>query len=88
MSEEAGKHQRVSEFILAGFERKALPWLSSKLPQWVTPDHMTVLGLLASTGIAASYMLSNRDPRWLWAANLSRNGRRFPLHNVPSRRPL
>lgn len=71
MSAEAGKHQRTSEFLLAGFERKALPWLSSKLPQWVTPDHMTVLGLLASTGIAASYMLSNRDPRWLWAANLA-----------------
>ena len=33
------------------------------------PDHMTVLGVLAAFGIAAAYVLSNRDPAWLWAAS-------------------
>ena len=33
------------------------------------PDHLTFLGLVASTSIAIAYMLSNRDPRWLWLAS-------------------
>jgi phosphatidylglycerophosphate synthase len=33
------------------------------------PDHLTGLGLLASTAIAAAYLLSNRNPLWLWAAS-------------------
>jgi phosphatidylglycerophosphate synthase len=33
------------------------------------PDHLTGLGLLASTGIAVSYVLTNRNPAWLWVAS-------------------
>src|SRR5688572_32449859 len=64
-----GEHKRTSEFLLAQWERRVLPRLAAALPKWVVPDHLTVLGLLASTAIAASYLLSNRDPRWLWAAS-------------------
>jgi phosphatidylglycerophosphate synthase len=71
MSNKGGEHRRTSEFLLAGWERRVLPRLAASLPEWVVPDHLTVLGLLASTAIAASYLLSNRDPRWLWAANLA-----------------
>ena len=39
------------------------------LPEWVVPDHLTALGLLASTGIGISYILTNRDPAWLWGAS-------------------
>jgi archaetidylinositol phosphate synthase len=46
-----------------------LPWLAARLPSWVMPDHLTLLGLIASTSIAVAYMLSNRDPRWLWVAS-------------------
>jgi archaetidylinositol phosphate synthase len=66
---ELGEHQRKYEFVLARFERAVLPRLAAALPKWVKPDHMTVLGLLASTGIAFAYMLTNRDARWLWAVN-------------------
>lgn len=69
MDKKPAEHQRTSEFVLAGFERKALPWLAARLPRWVVPDHMTFVGLLASTFIAVAYMLSNRDARWLWAAS-------------------
>jgi phosphatidylglycerophosphate synthase len=62
-------HQRTSEFILAPFERAVLPRLARALPAWVMPDHLTGLGLFASTLIAAAYMLSNRDPVWLWVAS-------------------
>ena len=71
MSTKGGEHKRTSEFLLAGWERRVLPRLAASLPEWVVPDHLTVLGLLASTAIAASYLLSNRDPHWLWAANLA-----------------
>ena len=61
-------HKRTSEFLLAGLERRALQRLAASLPRWMVPDHLTLIGLLASTAIAAAYMLSNRDERWLWLA--------------------
>jgi phosphatidylglycerophosphate synthase len=66
---ELGEHQRNYQFILAPFERAVLPRLAAALPRWVKPDHLTFLGLLASTGIAVAYMLTNRDERWLWVVN-------------------
>jgi phosphatidylglycerophosphate synthase len=69
MSKDPAAHQRTSEFILSGFEKRVLPWLAARLPRWVLPDHLTALGLAASTFIAVAYMLSNRDPRWLWAVS-------------------
>lgn len=64
-----GKHRRVYGFALARFEGWALPKLAAALPARVMPDHLTGLGLLASTGIAASYILTNRHPAWMWAAS-------------------
>ena len=64
-----GRHKRLAGFALARFEAWSLPKLAAALPAWVMPDHLTGLGLLASTGIAVSYMLSNRDPVWLWVAS-------------------
>ncbi|MDP2483407.1 MAG: CDP-alcohol phosphatidyltransferase family protein, partial [Candidatus Palauibacterales bacterium] len=64
-----GKHKRLAGFALARFEAWALPKLAAALPARVLPDHLTALGLVASTGIAISYMLSNRDAAWLWVAN-------------------
>ena len=64
-----GKHKRLAGFALARFEAWALPKLAAALPSRVMPDHLTALGLLASTGIAVSYMLTNRDSAWLWAAS-------------------
>jgi archaetidylinositol phosphate synthase len=63
------EHQRTSEFILAGFERAVLPRLARALPRWVMPDHLTGLGLLASTTIAGAYMASNQNAAWLWLAS-------------------
>jgi archaetidylinositol phosphate synthase len=68
---EKGTHARTSEFVLKRFERWALPRMAARLPVWVLPDHLTVLGLLASTAIGAAYALSNRDVHWLWLANVA-----------------
>jgi phosphatidylglycerophosphate synthase len=64
-----GEHRRLYGFALARFEAWALPRLAAALPDRVMPDHLTGLGLLASTGIAVAYMLTNRDPAWLWVAS-------------------
>ncbi len=64
-----GQHQRTSQFLLSGFEKAVLPRMAAALPKWVKPDHLTILGLLASTGIAIAYILTNHSPHWLWLAS-------------------
>ena len=65
----SGEHERTGGFALARFERWLLPKLAASLPRWVMPDHLTFLGLVASTGIGAAYLLSNQDLDWLWMAS-------------------
>jgi phosphatidylglycerophosphate synthase len=65
----ARSHERTSSFLLSPFEAAVLPRMAAALPRWVKPDHLTLLGLAASTGIALSYLLTTRDPRWLWVAS-------------------
>ncbi|HSJ06393.1 MAG TPA: CDP-alcohol phosphatidyltransferase family protein [Longimicrobiales bacterium] len=64
-----GAHARTSEFVLKRFERWALPRLAARLPGRVMPDHMTALGLFASTMAAVAYALTNRHEAWLWVAS-------------------
>src|SRR5512144_2223728 len=61
--------ERQSTFILTRFERWALPRLAASLPHWVVPDHLTALGIVAATAVAVAYMLTTRNPHWLWLAN-------------------
>lgn len=67
--EATAKHERTSRFLLGDLERRVLPRLARALPAWVMPDHLTGLGLLASTGIAAAYLLTNVHENWLWVAS-------------------
>jgi phosphatidylglycerophosphate synthase len=60
---------REKTFLLARPEARVLEWIAGRLPRWVMPDHLTALGVLAAIGIAAAYLLSNREPMWLWAAS-------------------
>jgi archaetidylinositol phosphate synthase len=60
---------RQKAFLLALPEQRALEWIARRLPAWVLPDHLTLLGVLAAAGIAAAYALSNDGPGWLWAAS-------------------
>lgn len=64
------QHERTSRFLLGGLERRILPRLARALPAWVMPDHLTGLGLAASTGVGAAYLLTNRNENWLWVASL------------------
>lgn len=71
MTEEPGAsgHERTGGYALARLEARILPKLAAALPSRVMPDHLTFLGLLASTGVGVAYLLSNRDLAWLWAAS-------------------
>ena len=60
---------RAKRFLLAVPEARVLEWIARRLPARVMPDHLTALGVLASLGIAAAYVLSNGDKAWLWAAS-------------------
>lgn len=63
-------HERTSRFLLSPFEQVVLPRMASALPQWVKPDHLTLLGLAAATGIGVTYILSKQNAAWLWLANI------------------
>jgi archaetidylinositol phosphate synthase len=69
MENKQGEHQRTSEYVLGRLERTALTRIARALPRAVMPDHLTIVGLIGSTLVAVSYMASNRNPAWLWAAS-------------------
>jgi archaetidylinositol phosphate synthase len=54
--------QQVS--FLAPLEKKCLLWLARHTPDWINPDHLTVLGLAAMLGAGLSY----------WYARVSQTG--------------
>jgi phosphatidylglycerophosphate synthase len=68
--EKAIAKKRVNQIALARFEQWALPRMAKRLPEWVTPDTLTGIGLVAAVGIGASYGLTRFSLNWLWLANV------------------
>ena len=66
---EKKNHIRINKTILGPLERPALNWLVENLPAWVTPDHLTGLGLFASFLIFISYWATNFSMNFLWLAS-------------------
>ena len=56
-------------FFLARPERRLLQAIARRLPQGVTSDHLTVVGMVGALGSGVAYALSVLSPAWLWAAN-------------------
>lgn len=69
MSDQVATHPpalaRIQQNLLARNERRLLNWLCARLPRWVTPDKLTILGLIGSFMTFAGYVLSNLGPLWL-----------------------
>jgi archaetidylinositol phosphate synthase len=63
-------HQRLNDILLGSLERKLLAWFCARLPAWVTPDVLTLVGFLAGVIIAASYALTNLSRSFLWVGSL------------------
>ena len=64
------KHTRENDILLGFLERPALQWLAAHMPDWVTPDLLTFLGVIASILIFISYSLTHISPNFLWLATL------------------
>jgi len=58
--------KRVNDSVLGALERPALAWMAARLPAWVRPDHLTILGVLGALLAAAGFVLSRWSIPWLW----------------------
>jgi phosphatidylglycerophosphate synthase len=56
---------RVNRSLTASLEKRALLWMASRAPGWVTSDRLTVLGLSAQVGAGIGYALARWDRRAL-----------------------
>jgi phosphatidylglycerophosphate synthase len=62
--------RREARFVLARVEARVLRAIAERLPRALLPDHLTAIGILGSTVVAASYVLSNLHVAWLIGASL------------------
>jgi archaetidylinositol phosphate synthase len=63
-------HRRVLDTFTGPLERPALHWLAQRMPAWVTPDHLTAVGVLGGLVILVGYWLTGIDRNFLWLVNL------------------
>lgn len=61
---------RIQQNWLAAGERRVLNWLCAHMPASVTPDKLTILGMIGAAMIFAGYVASNLSPHWLLLAIL------------------
>jgi archaetidylinositol phosphate synthase len=61
---------RVHRSLLAAAEKILLVRMAAALPRWVSPDQLTALGVVGALVVFAGYVLSHRNPDFLWLANL------------------
>jgi phosphatidylglycerophosphate synthase len=64
------KQKRENDILLGFLERPALNWLAAHMPDWITPDVLTWIGISASVLIFVSYILTHISPFFLWLASL------------------
>ena len=61
---------RVNDTFLAPLERPGLQWLCKHMPAWMTPDILTVIGLMGGVVMAIGYWLCNANKNFLWIVDL------------------
>ena len=64
------KHKRVNDILFGPLERPALQWLAAHMPGWMSPDILTLIGIIGAFIIFTGYVLSNTNPAFLWLASL------------------
>jgi phosphatidylglycerophosphate synthase len=60
---------RVHRSLLAAAEKTLLVRMAAALPRWVSPDRLTALGVIGAVMVFAGYVLSHRNPDFLWLAS-------------------
>lgn len=57
---------RVQTNVIAVGERKLLTWLAARLPRWVTPDGLTLIGVCGALLVLVAEIASRSDRSFLW----------------------
>jgi len=60
---------RVHNALTARLEKRLLTWMALRLPEAVSPDHLTALGFASQILAGIAYALSSQDGRFLWLVN-------------------
>lgn len=68
---QSAHHVRVNNSFLATHERNALGWLAARAPSSVTPDHLTLLGLVGAFLVLVGFAASRASP---WFVSLAMLG--------------
>lgn len=63
-------HVRQNGSPLSSMETRVLIWVARRLPGWLAPDHLTLLGLLAMMLVGAAFAVSSHDSRVLYLVPL------------------
>jgi len=63
------KAERIVNTLTGSWEKRNLPKMAKALPQWVSPDHLTILGIIAGFIIAIGYILTWYSNWWLLLSN-------------------
>lgn len=58
---------RIQTSFLSRIEKRVLIWLAERMPRWINPDHLTILGFLGQIMAGVSYALSRTNRIWLIA---------------------
>jgi phosphatidylglycerophosphate synthase len=48
--------------VLARSEKQLLVWIAGRLPTWITPDHLSLLGLAAMAGVGGAFAAARGWP--------------------------
>jgi len=67
-AEQPVHHVRVNNSFLATHERNALRWLAERTPSAVTPDHLTLLGLVGAAVVMVGFIACRISP---WFVSLA-----------------
>ncbi len=55
-------HVREHRSLLAAPEKRVLVWIAARLPRWLTPDHLTLLGLASMLVAGLAYWAARWTP--------------------------
>ncbi len=64
------KHKRIIQSITGAVEKRVLLWLAARMPRWVNPDVLSLIGVFGALMTGASYLLAKQHPFFLWIAAL------------------
>jgi phosphatidylglycerophosphate synthase len=62
--------KRLNDSVLGVLERPVLASLAKHMPEWVVPNHLTLVGVLGAVLTAAGFVASRWSISWLWLACL------------------